>query len=186
MRIKGESIIVLPEMIEKKFGADGLRKWLDALASEARTVFENKISPYDWFDLDRIYLDPVEKICELFYNGNHQGAFDAGWFDADQALGGIYRIFIRLGSVHFIMRRASVLFSSYYEGGAMEVAESGKNRGVLRITEFDGPMRKINEQTISGYICRAIELTGYSKVKVEIGQAISKGDKYTDFIFTWE
>lgn len=178
--------MVLPEMVEKKFGTEGLRKWLDALTPEARAIFENKISSYDWFDLDTVYLDPVEKICELFYNGSHQGAFDAGWFDADQALGGIYRVFIRMGSVQFIMRRASILFSSYYEGGAMEVAETAKNRGVLRITEFDDTMRKINEQTIAGYISHAIELTGYPKVTVEIGQAISKGDRFTDFIFTWE
>lgn len=187
MKIKGESIIVVPELVKKKFGTDGLEKWLGVLSEEAHGVYASVIEPYKWYDLKTIYLEPVRKLCDLHYGGGYEGAMDAGRADAERVLSGVYRLFLHFGSPGFIIRRGSVLFPSYYKDATMEVLEVKSKGCSLRLTEFGGEkMEKFNEYTIIGWMQRAMELCGCKNVRVRTEPVSIHGVEMLDFIADWD
>ena len=187
MKIKGESIIAVPDLIRVKFGTSGLEKWMASLSEEARAVYASVIEPYEWYDLKTIYLEPVEKICDLFYNGSYEGAIDAGRADAERVLGGVYKLFVRFGSPGFIIRRGSVLFPSYYKDAAMELVEIHPKGCLLRLNEFGGEkMEKINEFTIKGWMERAMELCGCTNVVVKPEWSNIKEKETLQFVASWD
>lgn len=187
MKIKGASILVVPKHIIKEFGKTEYHKWLNNISQEARDVYSKKIRPIDWFDLKKIYLDPVNVMCKMFYKGDYQGAWDVGAMDARNALSGFYRIFIKLGSPEFLIKRSSVVFPTYYQGASMEIIELEKGKSVLRITDFCGEsMQEINKYTIKGWMIAALNISGAKNVNIEVTSFKQNNEGYTDFVLTWE
>ena len=78
MKVKGSAVATLPLFVKQKFGEDGFQKWLASLSPEAQDVFKNNVLTVGWFPLKQILSEPTKKICDLFYNGNIQGAWDLG------------------------------------------------------------------------------------------------------------
>jgi hypothetical protein len=185
MKIKGNSLVVVPKVIKKQYGEEGLRKWLDNLSPEANQLYLSDIDPTNWYTLDKYYLDPVQKYCDLFLNGDLNGAYDMGGADAANSLKGVYGLFIKMGSPEYLVKKASILFPTYYKNAKMEIAELGKGKCVLRIFEF-GKMRKINEQTINGWMHKAMEICGVKITSMNITQSNTENDKYSEFSICWE
>lgn len=114
MNVKGTALAVLPIFIESKFGQEGLNKWLESLNSEAVALYKdsNTIKVNQWYPLKESYLEPTAALCELFYNNDPKGAWEVGRFSADYALKGVYKAFVKMTSVSFFIKRASLLMTT--------------------------------------------------------------------------
>jgi len=176
---------VVPRFIKEKFGTSGYKKWLNALPDRVRNAYKRGIVPYKWYPLKEYYLKPVEKLCDFFYHGDFQGALDVGRADAEYALKGFLRLFIKFGTPNFLVKRASVIFPTYYKNSIMEVIENNQKGCLVRVTEF-GKMEKINEYTIKGWMINALGMTGAKDVKVIVKQKTFDDEPCTDFIISWK
>lgn len=185
MEVKGTAIVVLPHFIRNTFQASGLERWLNALSPEARQIYANPvIIVAQWYDLEQVLVSPTVKFCELFYAGSKRGAYELGRFSADFALRGIYKLFVRLGSVEFILSKAQHILPSYYRPSGIEVPVMEKDRAVIRITEFP-QIHEVVEQRIAGWISRAAEISGAKHVRVAITASLLNRQPYTEFTATW-
>ena len=185
MKIKGTSLIVVPSFIKKKFGQEGLEKWLAALSPDVRKIYTELNKLCEWYPLEEVYLQPTQIACDLFYDGDLRGAREFGRFDAENALNTVYRLFLKLGSPHFLIKKASTLFPTYYQGGEAEITILEKKRSCMRISNF-GKMEKVNENTIAGWMERAMELSGAKNVKITPFQSLVEGRNVIDFFGEWE
>jgi hypothetical protein len=185
MEVKGTGVAVLPEYIRRKHGEAALAKWLESLPDTSRDVFQKTIGLSDWFPAEEAYLAPTEAACRMFFSDQTAGARELGRFSADYALGGVYRMFLRLPSVKFFIERAAHMLSTYLRPCASRVAEVGDGRAVVQITGLPG-VTALTEQRIDGWMQRAMEIHGCRNVGVEITKALSRGDPFTEFIITWE
>lgn len=184
MNIKGTALKVIPKFIKDKFGKENFEKWLNSLDPEAKELYSGIILSSNWYSLDAMYLAPVQKMCDLFYNGDVKGALEAGAYDAENALSGMYKIFVRLGSPEFLIKRATVVFPTYYQGSAMDIISIGNGKAILRITKF-GKMHKINNYTIKGWMVKALEISGSINPTVDVTKSIAEGDEYTEFVLNY-
>lgn len=185
MEIKGAALASVPEYIKTKFGEDGFRVWLRALGETAHDVYAYPINLNAWYPLIPVLSDPTRKICDLFFAGDVSGAREAGRFSADFALHGIYKLFVKLGSVESLVKRASIILPTYYRPSAIRVAESEKNSTVLQIHQFD-EMDEIIESRIGGWMQRAVEISGVDSVAVAVSRSLARGDEVTEYRVTWE
>jgi hypothetical protein len=185
VEVKGSALGSIREFVMNEFGREGFDRWLDALPDLSRGLHAAAIRLDSWYPLREMMIEPTEKICELFYGGDIRGAWEGGRFSADFALHGIYRLFVKLGSVESLINRASLIFSTYYKPSALRVAESAKNRVSMQITLFP-EMHTIVERRIGGWMERAVEISGQKNVKVEIAQSLTVGDPCTEFVATWD
>ena len=183
MEVKGTAVESIPLFVKEKFG-ERYEEWLNSLPPKSREIMTKPILAAIWYPLEEAFIIPTLKICELFYNGDLRGAWEAGRFSADFALRGIYKVFVKIGSPGFIIDRASAIFSNYYRPSKMEVVERGKNRAVLHITEFGKP-HIVVEYRIAGWIERALEISGCKDLKITITKSLTRGDKYTEIVGEW-
>ena len=185
MKVKGSAVSTLPLFIKKNFGEDGFQKWLVSLSPEAQRVFEKNVLSVGWFPLKQTLVEPTQKICDLFYNGDTKGAWDSGRFSAEQGLKGVYKVFIKLGSAAFITKKASTILPTYYEPSEMQVADLQANSTVIHITRFDEPSEIIDNR-IGGWMEKALELSGYKTVKISITKSLAQGSPFTEFQVSWK
>jgi hypothetical protein len=187
MNVKGTALAVLPIFIESKFGKDGLDKWLESLNSEAAALYKNtnSIKINQWYPIKESYLEPTAAMCELFYNNDPQGAWEVGRFSADFALKGVYKAFVKMTSVSFFIKRASLLMTTYYQPSKMELQSSTYSQAVLHMTEFPEAHRLI-ESRIGGWVQRALEIHGCKEVAVDITRSLANGDPLTEMILNWK
>lgn len=185
MVVKGAAVASLPHFISKKFGEDGLDKWLRSLPDDTKRVFSYPVLSSSWFPLKGVLVKPTENMCNLFYNGDVKGAWESGRYSADHGLRGIYKMFIRFGSAEYIINRATVILPTYYNPSELKVANSSKNQAVMHIIKFP-EMDKIIEMRIGGWMERALELSGCNNVQVKVTQSLSGGDPLTEYITSWK
>jgi hypothetical protein len=185
MKVKGTALAVVTDFIRGKFGPEGLERWLGALAPEAARAYREGIQINHWYPLRELYLEPTAVMCQLFFGGDPGAAREIGRFSADFALKGVYKAFVKMTSVNFFIKRASLLMTTYYQPSRMELASLGNNRAVLHLTEFPEPHPLI-EARIAGWVERALEIHGCREVKVDIVRSLTTGAPLTELVLTWK
>ncbi|WP_424357318.1 hypothetical protein [Methanocella sp. MCL-LM] len=184
MQVKGSAITSLPAFITEKHGQAGLTRWMDSLSPEGKKIYGMKVLANNWYSLKDAMLDPTAKACELFYRGDVKGAWDMGRFSADYGLNGIYKIFVKVGSPEFIIKRGSTIIAGYYQPCKLEVVETGPKNVVLHLSQFP-ELTPFLEARISGWIQRALEINGCKSVMPKVTKSITKGSPFTEFNITW-
>ena len=185
MEVKGTAIATVPLFIKERFGEGGLNQWTDALTPEACKVYQASVLVSSWYPLKEVLIQPLRKMCDLFYAGDLKGARESGRFSADYSLKGIYKIFVKLGSPEFMVRRAGTILPMYYTPSEMKVVESRKGQGIMQITKFPD-MDQVLEIRIAGWMERAIEISGGKQPNIKITRSLTAGDPLSEFLATWK
>jgi hypothetical protein len=184
MDVKGTAINSIPEFIVKKFGKEGFNQWLAAINEKARKVYEGNVLAGNWYPMKEVMVEPTRMMCELFYHGDVKGAREGGRYSAELGLKGVYRIFVKFGSPEFLIRKASAIFTSYYQPSEMKVVAQEDKKAVVHITQFSEASSLV-ENRIAGWMERALEISGCKNVKILITQSLAKGAPYTEIIASW-
>ncbi len=185
MEVKGSAVSSVPHFIKNKFGDTGYQKWLSALSATAQAAFDKPILPNTWYPFKEILLQPTHVLCDLFYGGQTQGAWDNGRFSAETNLKGIYLFFVKMGSPAFIVQKASGILPTFYKPSVMSVIENEKNMAAVHMTSFP-EIDAFIEARIAGWIERALELSGAKGIKIMIPVALSQKAAYTEYRVTWQ
>jgi len=184
MEIKGVAVKSTQAFVEEKY-PEKYNDWLDSLSEKSKYIMSGRIIDGAWYDLEDAAIEPIQKICDLFYNGSDKGAWETGRFAAEYALKGIYSLFIRILSPQFLISRAGRIMTTYYRSCEIKAAETGKGKAYLHIVKFDEP-RYIIELRIGGWLERALEQCGCKNVKLEITKSLTKGDNLTEYKGIWD
>lgn len=185
MEVKGTAIITIPLFIKKRFGEGGFKQWIEALTPEARRVYQDHVFSSSWYPLKELMIEPLRKMCFLFYAGDLKGARESGRFSADHSLKGIYKILVKLGSPEFMLGKAGTILGVYYNPSEMKVVESRKGQGIMQITKFPN-MDRVLEIRIVGWMERALEISGGKEPDIKVTKSLTAGDPLSEFIATWK
>ena len=184
LEIKGAGMISIIEFVKSTHGPDGFAKWLDALSPDARALAESTIFASSWYGGHAAVFELREKVCEVFYKGDPQAARQIGQFAATQGLRGIYKALVKLGSVDWVMSRASSVATRYFRPIEITTLIREKQRLRVRMEGVNTPSEAM-EASLCGFIGRAAEISGGQDVFIHCPIALSKGDPYIEFDCTW-
>jgi hypothetical protein len=184
MEVKGTAIVTMPMFIRERFGEAGHATWLAALEPEAQKAFREPILPSNWYPLKATFTEPSRIMCRLFFAGNLRGAWENGRYSAAYGLRGIYKFFVKLGTVDFIIKKASIILPTYYHPSTMVVKNASRNHTTLHVTQFP-EMDPLMEARICGWIEQALEINGCKDIKIETTQSLTKGNPVTEFQIGW-
>ncbi len=136
MEIKGTALKATKKYIQNNYPGQ-YDKFMRHLPPESREFFENPILSNEWYPLKEGILIPTETIGELFFDNDiEKAAFDLGTDSAIQALRGIYKIFVRIANVDFVLKRAKTIFSTYYSHGNILLIENTDKFKKFKVTGF--------------------------------------------------
>lgn len=183
VEVKGTAVVTLPEFVQQTHGAK-YQDWLNSLTPQSKNIMGSKMLLSSWYSVDNALDEPLKKICDQFYGGKLDGAWESGRFSADKSLTGIYKAFVKLGTPSFIISRATSIINMYYKGLEIKVVENMKSSVVLHLTKFENPSEYVQVR-IGGWMQRAIEISGCKNVNVKITKSIAKGDPVTEYCVSW-
>src|SRR5688572_19797717 len=118
-----------------------------------------------WYPFD-LFVELNLALDRTFGTGDLRLIKTLGRHGADANLTTIYRLFYKVGTIKWILARASRLWGMHYDAGELEV-EVGDGREVaLRIVGFDRPHRA-HCLSVIGWCERSLELSGGANARVE-------------------
>ncbi|MGD2085406.1 MAG: hypothetical protein PVH61_04400 [Candidatus Aminicenantes bacterium] len=185
MKVRGKALIPMPKFVKKKFGKEGLKRWLDAISVEAHQAFVFTIKSSEWYPLTETFTKPTANIAQLFYDWNlKKAAWELGRFSADFGLKYL-KLIVKIGSPNFLLNKAGEIMSSYYNPSKIEIVNAVGSNVKFRISNFP-EMNKAVEYRIAGWIERALEINGCKNVNIKIPKSITNFNAYSEFHVSWE
>lgn len=185
VQVSGLAVGTIPKFIKENFGDENLEKWLEKLDPEIRAIYKSTILVNQWYDIQKIFVEPTKILCDMFYKGDEKAAWQFGRFSADYGLNSVLKVFIKLASVNYFIRRASAVIPNYYKPMIMEVNKNETGYAELWIPEFSG-IHKLVEYRIGGWMERALEITGNKKeFDVKLTKSLADGDELTEYQVRW-
>jgi hypothetical protein len=187
MRVKGTSIKATSSFIRRQFKDSGFDQWFEALSDGAKELFhpDAGIMTNSWYPMDLGFIEPHRVAVNLFYLGDTMGVWKMGRHAAEYGLRGVYKIFVRIGSPTFLIKKTSQVFNTFYEPGKAFVPDHDKGYGILRIVDFPEKTGLV-EIRVAGWVERALEISGCDDVSVVIGKSLTKGDDHIEIICRWK
>lgn len=184
MEIKGTAITAIRDHVKSNF-PEKFSEWLEGLPATSKDIYSGVIDSSRWYPLKEGGIIPTKRTAEMFYKGNYEkGAWEAGRYSAEKGLTGIYKIFVKASTPSYIIQRATRVFATYYQPCRMEVLEKKEYSVLLEISDMP-ESDVVVEYRISGWIEKALEISGAKNVKIEFPKSIIRGDEVTQFAITW-
>ncbi|HDS08944.1 MAG TPA: hypothetical protein ENN73_01845 [Firmicutes bacterium] len=183
MNVKGSAIVSSLAYIKHYYGDSGLEKILNEMQAEESSRLREKIFPSMWYPLS-LFVN-INKVTDLVYGtGDLSIVRKMGEFGAEHDLKTIYRLFYKIGSPDYIIKRASQVFTTYYDQGKFVIKDSGNKYVVFELTDFP----EISEayiQRVAGWMSKTLELSGGKSPKVSIARKQVSESELVEFKVNW-
>jgi hypothetical protein len=181
--VKGAAITARLRFVRERQGEAGLKRVLQALPEAGRAALEANVLPGAWVPYD-VFVDLCVTIDRLFGRGDLALCHEMGRYAADVNLPTLYRIFYRLGSPQFILRKAAQLWSVHYDSGKLATIEEGKGAVRLEMVGFERPHRA-HCLSVLGWAARSVELSGGAVKSAEEERCRTRGDEICELALRW-
>jgi hypothetical protein len=152
-----------------------LRKLLQARGPEFEQTFKAALTP-ELAELYRTILHftwtPVEAQTALYaaaaaalFPGHPEPMRELGRAMARLTFSGIYKVFLRLPTLAFVMSRTAQMWRTYYDAGEASVEDFTGRSGSLVVRRFPELPRQMRE-VVCGHLQVLVEATGAKQVRV--------------------
>jgi len=181
-KIKGVIVLDSLKSIRARGGDAELARILSHLGSEARKVFEAPIYPWEWYSLDA-FTEFLEADIRETASGVAEVLVGRAEKVIESQLRGVYRIFVKLGSPGYVVRRIASVHQTYFDDSKI-IAEIEGDSATIQYIGFKARHR-ILEYTIIGFYRKALEISGAKKIDVRFSVPMSDDKDYSELSISW-
>ncbi len=181
--IKGATLLQTIEAVKARDGEDKLAAIVAQLDPDSRSVIEGRISPWDWYSLD-ILAAFLEADVRVTANGDREVLILRSEKVFEAQLRGMYKLFIRLGSPEYVIKRIASVHESYFRGIHFIPEFDDSKQALIKYVGFQS-QHDIVGYAIIGFYRKALEISGAKQVAVKFTVPISAGGKYAELKITW-
>jgi hypothetical protein len=133
--VKGSALASRVLWVQLEHGEAGYQRLLNAASADLRQSVEIGINKAKWYPFAQ-FVELNLLIDRSFGKGDLGLIRELGRYGADANLKTIYRLFYKVGTVHWILGRAVRLWSAHYDSGFCEVATRGPKAAVRRAIQM--------------------------------------------------
>jgi hypothetical protein len=182
VNVKGSALRARLQYAADK-GEEASRLLLDHLSPSTRTLCETGLLVNGWYPFSA-FVELNTALDRLFGQGDLSLCYEIGRYACDVNLKTLYKIFFRIGSVQFIVRRAAAAWRVNYDDGQMRVLAETNDWVHLRVTGVPAPHRA-HCLSVKGWMVRAVELSGAQVIGLD-ERCRTLGDPECEFEFRWK
>jgi hypothetical protein len=182
--VKGNALASRITWVSLTHGAEGIERLAAACSPALEKVVSRGAVMAKWYPFE-LFTELVTTIDRVFGNADSKLIRALGRNGADAHLTTIYRLFYKVGTVHWMLGRGARLWGAHYDSGRLEIYARGYRHVELRIVGFDTPDRA-HCQSVAGWVERSIELSGGQRVVVDETACRARGEEGCRLHCTWE
>ncbi len=163
-------------------GDGAIQRLLAEMSPELRALCDAGFLVNGWYPFSA-FIELTTLLDRLWGRGDYELCYEIGRYACDVNLPTLYRIFFRIGSVPFIVRRAAAAWRVNYDEGELLVVEQTDESARLHIRGVPQPHRA-HCQSVRGWIVRAAEISG-GEVTEQSERCRTLGDPECELFFRW-
>ena len=182
-QIKGSSIAARLTWIRLHHGEGGIEALATEVSPELGEILASGADVAAWYLMEH-FVELNQAIDAHFGEGDLAMVRQLGRYAAEANLTTVFRLFLKAGTVNWILSRASRLWSMHYNSGQLLVREFPDNEVELEIRDFAIPSR-VHCLSVQGWTERAAELTGAREVHLQEVDCRARGDERCRFRVEW-
>jgi len=181
--VKGSPVRSLQRFIEADLTAAQREGLFKSLPPEYATRFGAPILVTETVPVDMLNCI-TEEAAKVKGEPLETFARRAGREAASDALKGIYRFFALVMTPPAVLGKASAMWSSLYNRGALRVEEQTNTSARIRIVDF--PSEPAMCARFTGWIERMAELTGVKHIEVKKTLCSTRGEECCEWRLRWQ
>jgi hypothetical protein len=172
--VKGSTLASRLLWVKEQYGAHGLRQLEGELSAAGRHLLHEHVDPRRWYNFP-LFVEVGTVMDRLWGTGDQSLNIELARYGAHVSTPAFYQPFIRLGSVDWVLGRASKLWHELFSAGAFHVRhEPGQPRADGEIVEFPSPHMMLVYSAL-GFSIGCVELSGGKNVTGEVVAARARG-----------
>ena len=184
MNIKGTAVRALTNYINK-YHPQLYEEWLMKLPADSKRLFYQTILPSEWYPLYEAAVQPIITLAELLHKNDEEVAFEVGQYSAQEALTGVYKFFASLAKPTYIVKRASIMFGTYYDPVEADY-ESLDQRKVMLVFGKHKHNEVLIYHRVKGWIHELVVITQKTEPKIELSTIDHMNGLYSGkFVIEW-
>jgi hypothetical protein len=163
-RVKGSDLVVLRKLFSERPPED-LQRFLSQLNAQDRDGYENALH-ITWLPADmltRIYI----AAAPIFFPTSASALRQLGQLLATSSFSTVYKLVLAVPSLHFVVRRASIVWSSYHDLGKATIEDQSEHALSLVVRGTPKLMFEMRE-LIAGHILALARATNTKNARVEV------------------
>jgi hypothetical protein len=184
-QVKGSMILARLAWVKEMYGQMGLRELATGMTSAAgRNLLRGDIDPRAWYNLPLV-IELCTAIDARWGRGDLSLNIELARWGCHMNMPRLYKRFIRIGSVDWVLGRAEKLFGEHFTAGKLKVRhEPGQNRAEGEILDFPAPHLAL-DYSILGFAMGCVELSGGKDVRGELVSSRARGGERDLMRVTW-
>ncbi|MEW6516244.1 MAG: hypothetical protein AB1439_04980 [candidate division FCPU426 bacterium] len=178
-KYKGSGIEVIRALVKAR-GPEFERRFLERLSPQGRELFQHALA-VSWIDFKD---DPgdIPVGADMLFPGDPERIAKFGRLAAREAMSGIYKVFLRIPTKAYIIKRIAVLWRTNFDTGTAGVENIRNGQADFVIRDFpEFPEYQLD--FLGGYIAGMLELTGSPNPQVVI---TDRNPQAWRFQITWD
>ena len=174
LQVRGSALRSRLVWAKEQYGTHGLSQLEKELSPAGRNVLHEQPDPRAWYNFP-LFVELGTVMDRLWGAGDLALNIELARFGAHVGTSWLYQPFIRLGSIDWVLARASKLWSELFTAGAFLVKhEPGQSRAEGEIVEFPAT-HMVLVYSCLGFSMGCIELSGGKNVSGEVVAARARG-----------
>lgn len=187
-RGKGSLLIHMRRYVAEKGGERAWSEVVDRVSAADREVLNGVVLAGSWYP-----IGVVNRALVAYLERDRLGADDEmrrlSAFIADNDLGTVYKMVLRLGSPEFLLRRTDSLWNRYFDVGKLTPEERGSRQFHLTLTMPTGEDAAPNQYFCGpgcpSWIEMGMRLTGATKAQVRHVDCRYDNGRHCKYVATW-
>ncbi len=163
-KVRGSALWTRLEWVRTHHGDAGLQALLPELPAAGRNLIHAPLDRGAWYSYP-LFLELSLAIDRHFGKGDCNLLIEIGRWGSHKNVPALYQLFIRMGSVDWVLGRASKLWSEHFNVGTIEVhRELGQKRAFGELRGWPRP-HVAHCNGVLGFSMGAVELSGEKNVR---------------------
>jgi len=181
--VKGTAFSSRLLWVRLNHGQEGVERLAGAVTPELGRLLRDGAVMSKWYPFEQ-FVELNLAIDRTWGRGDMALIKSLGRHGADANLTTIYRLFYKVGTVKWILARASRLWGLHYDSGTLHVDMYPGREVGLRIEDFETP-HQAHCLSVLGWAERSIELSGGGDVKIAEITCRTRGGPLCRFRASW-
>lgn len=172
LQVRGSALWARLEWVKHHHGDEGVKSMLPHLSPAGRNLIHAPIDRHAWYNYP-LFIELATVIDRLWGQGDFAKNVELGRWGAYKNMPTLYQMFVRFGSVDWVLSKASGLWREHFNAGSFEAHKVAPDRAE-GVVEFPKPHLALC-YSVLGFSIAAVELSGEKNVRGEIVACKSRG-----------
>ena len=160
--VKASDIVIIRDILKAK-GDEYLNTMHSSLPPDVLKTFQTALS-ITWIPLE-VEAEIIQAASRLLFPTDPRPIYKLGHTVAGKQFTGIYKFFLRIPSIGFIIRNASATFNTMNDKGTVRIDELTSSSRMFVISDLP-ELTAVQREYICGVVSCVLELAGAKNIKM--------------------